>query len=246
MESEREIREILHHAKRRLMAHAALGFGPLPVAGPVLRILSRDTPTWTAGTPASGRLQGLNTLEALRAYIGDCCRCKLHRGRTQLVFGEGSSKAKLVFAGEGPGREEDMEGRPFVGDAGRLLTRIIEAMGLRRDEVYICNVVKCRPPDNRDPEKDEVDTCIPFLKQQLRIIQPEVICGLGRVACSGLLGEGFKITAERGKWHEYMGIPLMPTFHPAYLLRYPSAKRQVWQDVQEIMKRLGLEIKKNV
>jgi DNA polymerase len=162
-----------------------------------------------------------------------------------LVFGEGSHDARLVFVGEGPGRDEDKVGRPFVGEAGRLLTRIIEAMGLEREEVYICNVVKCRPPRNRDPEKHEIETCLPFLRRQLSIIRPEAICTLGRIAGRSLLGEDFGITRGRGKWHSYEGIPLMPTFHPAYLLRYPSAKRQVWEDVQEIMKLLGLEVRKN-
>jgi DNA polymerase len=135
-----------------------------------------------------------------------------------------------------------MAGRPFVGEAGRLLTRIINAMGLTREEVYICNVVKCRPPRNRDPERDEVETCIPFLKRQLHIINPEVICVLGRVAGQGLLGKDFRITMGRGNWHSYVGMPLMPTYHPAYLLRNPSAKRQVWEDVQKIMLCLGLEV----
>ncbi len=147
--------------------------------------------------------------------------------------------------GEGPGREEDLEGRPFVGEAGRLLDRIIMAMGLTREAVYICNVVKCRPPNNRDPESDEIEACIPFLKKQLALIRPDVICTLGRVAAQALLGKDIKITRERGRWLSFMDIPLMPTFHPAYLLRNPSAKRQVWEDVQEIMKRMGLEVKKD-
>lgn len=154
--------------------------------------------------------------------------------------------AKLVFVGEGPGVDEDLAGRPFVGKSGKLLTKIIEkGMGLTREEVYICNVVKCQPPKNRDPEKDEIEACVPFLKKQLQSINPEVICCLGRVACQALLGSGFKITLERGKWRSYEDIPLMPTFHPAYLLRNPSAKRQVWEDVKMIMKRIGLEVKTN-
>jgi len=187
-------------------------------------------------------------LESLRAFIGDCKRCKLSQGRKHLVFGEGSPKARLVFVGEGPGAEEDAAGRPFVGEAGKLLTRIIEGgMGLKREDVYICNVVKCRPPNNRDPEADEVQTCLPFLKQQLAIIRPEVICTLGRIAAKSLLGREFKITQERGNWFSFMGIPLMATFHPAYILRNPSEerplKRQVWEDVQKIMGRLGLKVK---
>ena len=152
--------------------------------------------------------------------------------------------------GEGPGAEEDAAGRPFVGEAGKLLTKIIESgMGLKREDVYICNVVKCRPPKNRDPEGEEVQACMPFLRQQLGIIKPEVICTLGRIAAQSLLGREFKITQERGNWFSYSGTPLMATFHPAYVLRNPSEERQlkraVWEDVQEIMRRLGLKVRKN-
>jgi DNA polymerase len=186
------------------------------------------------------------SLEHLREIIGDCRRCRLWNGRGHLVFGEGSPNAALMFVGEGPGREEDAVGRPFVGEAGRLLTRIIEnGMGLSRQDVYICNVVKCRPPNNRDPESDEVDTCLPFLKEQIRIIQPRVLCILGRVAGQALFGDSFRVSDERGRWRRYMGTPLMPTYHPAYLLRNPSAKRDVWEDVKEIMGALGLEVKGN-
>lgn len=190
------------------------------------------------------------TLDSLTEFIGDCKRCKLSQRRTRLVFGEGSPKARLVFVGEGPGAEEDAAGRPFVGEAGKLLTKIIESgMGLKREDVYICNVVKCRPPNNRDPEAEEVQTCLPFLEQQLAIIRPEVICTLGRIAAQSLIGREFKITQERGNWFAFMGIPLMATFHPAYILRNPSDERrlkgQVWEDVQKIMGRLGLKVKKN-
>ncbi len=191
-----------------------------------------------------------STLESLAAFIGDCKRCPLSQKRTRLVFGEGSPKARLVFVGEGPGAEEDAAGRPFVGEAGKLLTRIIEGgMGLKREDVYICNVVKCRPPNNRDPEAEEIQTCLPFLKQQLAIIRPEVICTLGRIAAQSLLGREFKITQERGNWFSFMEIPLMVTFHPAYILRNPKDERRlkglVWEDVQKIMGRLGLKVKKN-
>ncbi len=188
-------------------------------------------------------LGSINDLGKLRNHIGDCIRCKLHVNRQNIVFGEGDPNAELVFIGEAPGREEDMEGRPFVGEAGRLLTRIIKAMGLDRGDVYICNIVKCRPPRNRDPEPDEIEACLPFLKAQIRIIQPKVICTLGRIAAQSLLGKDFKITRQRGDWHSYMGIPLMPTFHPAYLLRNPSQKRVVWEDIKKIMERLGLNDK---
>jgi len=193
----------------------------------------------------------IDSLEDLRAFIGDCKRCKLWRGRSNLVFGEGSPNARLVFVGEGPGHEEDQEGRPFVGEAGKMLTRIIEnAMGLKRKDVYICNVVKCRPPNNRDPERDEIDSCIPFLREQIRMIKPEVICVLGRIACNELIGRDLKITQVRGKWHAYMDIPVMPTYHPAYILRNPKRERQlkgqVWDDIRAIMARLGLEVKRDV
>jgi DNA polymerase len=189
-------------------------------------------------------------LDSLRRFIGECKRCKLSQRRTNLVFGEGAPRARLVFVGEGPGAEEDAAGRPFVGEAGKLLTKIIESgMGIKREEVYICNVVKCRPPNNRDPEPEEVRACLPYLEQQLRIIKPEVICALGRIAAQSLLRRPFKITEERGNWFSFMGTPLMVTFHPAYILRNPPEerplKRQVWEDVQKIMGRLGLKVKKN-
>jgi DNA polymerase len=155
-----------------------------------------------------------------------------------------------VFVGEGPGAEEDAAGRPFVGEAGKLLTKIIESgMGLKREDVYICNVVKCRPPHNRDPEAEEVQTCLPFLEQQIRVIKPEVICTLGRIAAQSLLGREFKITQERGNWFSFMGTPLMATFHPAYILRNPSRERQlkglVWEDVQKVMRQLGLKVRRD-
>jgi uracil-DNA glycosylase family 4 len=136
--------------------------------------------------------------------------------------------------------DEDLTGKPFVGQAGKLLTDIIRAMGLTRDQVYICNIVKCHPPGNRDPEADEIETCLPFLREQITLIQPEVICTLGRISLQSLVDKRLKITRDRGRWYSYMDIPLMPTYHPAYLLRYPQAKKQVWEDVQMIMKKLGL------
>ena len=193
-----------------------------------------------AATGPKDETAGAQTLEQLREILGDCRRCGLHEGRNHIVFGEGDAHADLVFVAEGPGREEDRIGRPFVGEAGRLLTRIIEAMGLRREQVYICNVVKCRPPRNRDPREDEVAACIPFLRRQLELIAPRVICILGRVAGQALLGPDFSITREHGKWLEYRGVPVMPVFHPAYLLRNSAARRPVWDDVQKIMKVLGL------
>ncbi len=192
------------------------------------------------------QLAKISSLDDLRQLIGQCTRCPLHKGRKNLVFGEGNAQARLVFVGEAPGREEDLMGRPFVGEAGRLLTRIIEnGMGLKREEVYICNVIKCRPPGNRDPEPAEVKTCLPFLMKQLEIINPEVICILGRIAGQALLGRDFKITRDRGTWFELKAVPVMPTFHPAYLLRNPKAKRAVWEDIQKVMKKLGIEVKTN-
>ena len=191
-------------------------------------------------------LDAINSLENLRGYMGDCSRCKLHKERTHMVFGEGNHQAELVFVGEAPGRDEDISGRPFVGEAGNQLTKIIEnGMRLSRNDIYILNTVKCRPPKNRDPEKEEVESCLPFLKKQISLIKPKVICGLGRVAGQAMLGADFKISKDRGKWFSFMDIPLMVTYHPAYLLRYPSAKRQVWDDVKMIMKHLGLEVKKS-
>lgn len=187
------------------------------------------------------------SLNHVRQLIGDCRRCKLWHERTNIVFGEGSPQARLVFVGDGPGDEEDRAGRPIMGEAGNLLTRIIEnGMGLSREDVYICNVLKCKLPDIRDPENGEIKACIPFLKQQLRVIGPEVICVLGQTAGQALLGENFQITQERGQWYSFMDIPVMPTYHPAYILRNPSKERalksRVWQDIQAIMDRLGLEV----
>ncbi len=185
-------------------------------------------------------LDSINNLDELRKYLNGCIKCKLHKNRKNIVFGEGNPNAELVFVGEAPGRKEDIEGRPFVGEAGRLFTRIIKAMGLERKDVYICNVVKCRPPRNRDPEPDEIKACFPFLEAQLRIISPKVICTLGRIAAQTLLGKDFKITKQRGNWYSYKDIPVMPTFHPAYLLRNPSEKKLVWEDMKKIMEKLGL------
>jgi uracil-DNA glycosylase family 4 len=182
-----------------------------------------------------------NSLEQLEDFISDCVRCGLSRGRKNLVFGEGLPHARLVFVGEAPGVEEDARGKPFVGAAGKLLNDIIKAMGLKREEVYICNIVKCHPPGNRDPRPEEIEMCLPFLKAQISLIAPEIICTLGRISAQSLVNRIFKITRDRGQWCEFCGIPVMPTYHPAYLLRYPQAKRQVWDDVREIMKVLGLK-----
>jgi DNA polymerase len=182
-----------------------------------------------------------SSLSDLRAVIGDCQRCKLAPHRTQIVFGVGDPHAKLVFVGEAPGRDEDQRGEPFVGRAGQLLTEIIvKGMKIRREDVYIANIIKCRPPQNRNPEPDEIAACEPFLKRQLALIQPKAIVALGTFAAQCLLKTRTPITRLRGVWTSYQGIPLMPTFHPAYLLRNPSDKRLVWQDIQQVMAALGL------
>jgi uracil-DNA glycosylase family 4 len=187
-------------------------------------------------------LQERPNLDALRQELGDCQRCKLcDQGRSTIVFGEGNPNARLLFAGEGPGYHEDQQGRPFVGKAGALLDRMIAAMGLQRGDVYICNVVKCRPPKNRDPEADEVLACRPFLRAQVRSVQPEVIVTLGRFATQALLETTAPIGRLRGQFRDYLDIPLMPTFHPAYLLRNPNEKRAAWDDLKQVMHRMGLQ-----
>src|SRR5882672_6733559 len=185
-----------------------------------------------------------DTLPLIRENLGECTRCKLHKTRKKIVFGDGNPKAQLVFVGEGPGADEDEQGLPFVGRAGKLLTQMIEAMGLQRKDVYICNVVKCRPPENRQPEEDEVSTCSPFLLRQIDAIAPKVIVCLGAVAAKTLLQTNRGISQFRGEWLAFRGRKLLATYHPAYLLRNPPAKSEVWKDLQKVMAVLGLEVKK--
>jgi DNA polymerase len=192
----------------------------------------------------TGGEKGMDTLDSLRETIGDCQRCPLGKGRINLVFGVGSPEAELVFVGEAPGRDEDIQGEPFVGRAGQLLTRIIDAMGLSRDQVYICNVIKCRPPGNRDPLPEEIEECEPFLREQLNILNPRIVCALGSFAARTLLKTEGRISQLRGRLHTYNGIPLIPTYHPSYLLRNPQAKRDVWQDIQKVMEILGLPLRR--
>jgi len=237
-----ELKQVITQTKKILDAEQNSGIELPPFKTPEAEIEYRNTPPVATQT--------LATLTELKADLGDCTRCKLSNGRKNIVFGEGSEKARLMFIGEGPGMDEDIAGRPFVGKAGELLTGIIEkGIKIKREEVYICNVVKCRPPENRDPAKDEVECCLPFLKRQIEIIKPEVICTLGRIAARELLKRNFKITMERGRWQTYLNIPLMPTFHPAYILRNPGNERklkgEVWQDIQKIMSLLKIEVKKD-
>jgi DNA polymerase len=178
------------------------------------------------------------TLDAILEDLGDCKQCGLAASRTKLVYGIGNPNARLVLVGEAPGHEEDLKGEPFVGEAGRLLDRILLAMGMQREEVYICNVLKCRPPNNRDPQPDEVATCEAFLIRQIAAIRPQVIVGLGRFAVHSLLKTKAPISRLRGEWQRYQGIPLMPTYHPAYLLRNPEGKRDVWEDMKEVLRLL--------
>lgn len=209
--------------KRHLEALRFWGIDALPVsAAPARSPDSSSTATKTAA------------LAKVEQEVIICQRCPLYRSRTHHVFSDGNPDAQLVFVGEAPGREEDLQGKPFVGAAGQLLTKMIEAIGLKRSEVYICNVLKDRPPGNRTPEPDEIDACLPFLERQLAIIEPKVICALGAVAAKALLGSQVAITKVRGTVHAYRGIPLVPTFHPAYLLRNPPAKRLVWQDLKTV------------
>ena len=174
----------------------------------------------------------------LKDEVLQCQKCHLARTRQNVVFGSGNAHARLMFVGEAPGHEEDVQGQPFVGEAGRLLTKIIEAMGLKRDDVYICNILKCRPPQNKNPLPDEISLCIDYLYRQIEYIRPEVICGLGKFASQTLLHTETPITRLRGNWHEFRGIRFMPTFHPAYLLRNLRDKKLVWEDMKKIMKEL--------
>jgi uracil-DNA glycosylase family 4 len=183
---------------------------------------------------ASERLH--ETLQDIRLDLGSCQRCRLANDRTHIVFGSGSFKAKLIFVGEGPGFEEDQQGEPFVGPAGQLLSKIIAAINLNRKEVYICNIVKCRPPHNRNPQSDEINTCLPFLERQIAAIRPVFICALGTIAAQTLLNTTEPISKLRGRFYDYQGIQLLPTYHPAYLLRNPDKKREVWEDMKMLMK----------
>jgi len=191
--------------------------------------------------PARLHAEAAAALQALRAEVLPCTRCKLHHGRKQVVFGEGNAQPRVLFIGEAPGAREDATGRPFVGPAGQLLDRIIQAaMGMQREQVFIANVNKCRPPDNREPEPDEVAACLPFLRRQVAILKPQVIVALGRTAAHNLLGTTVPMRALRGRELRYEGIPVVVTWHPAYLLRDPSHKRETWEDIKRVNRLLGL------
>jgi DNA polymerase len=245
-EVQHEFLDIVTQVRAHLEYRKALGVSavPIPSCGPIPE--GARTRVAAAATIAQEKSPHLHEsgLDAVRADLGECARCKLHTGRKNIVFGEGNAGAVLVFVGEGPGQEEDEQGRPFVGAAGQLLTDIIvKGMKLRREDVYICNIVKCRPPNNRNPEPDEIEACEPFLIKQLEAIKPRVIVGLGNVAVKTLLQTKEGITSLRGRWKTYQGIPLMPTFHPAYLLRNPADKKLVWDDIKKVIAELEKDIK---
>lgn len=231
----RDILEALGAARSQLEYLRDLGEDSLPRPPEI-----SDLPRCPVGqeTGSAARFCRAENLEEIRAELEDCCRCGLQKSRNQLVFGTGNPAARLVLVGEAPGREEDRTGEPFVGEAGQLLDRILLAMGLSRSDVYICNLLKCRPPDNRDPLPAEVEACEPYLIRQLAAIGPQVIIALGRFAAQSLLRTRTPISQLRGNWDAYQEIPLMPTFHPAYLLRNPAAKKDVWEDMKLVMQRL--------
>jgi uracil-DNA glycosylase family 4 len=238
---------IAAQAREHLQRLATHGVARLPIADLVVA----DAAPAPAAAPAAAAVSGIpgipgtpgvrdgRELQVIRDDLGNCTRCKLHPTRKNIVFGVGNPAADLVFVGEAPGANEDAQGEPFVGDAGQLLTRMIAAMGWAREDVYIANILKCRPPGNRNPEPDEIAECEPFLIRQLAALKPRVIVALGKFAAQCLLRKpDTPISALRGRFHEYQGIRVMPTYHPAYLLRTPSAKRMVWDDLQLVMAEL--------
>ncbi len=210
-----------------------------PAADAVLETVPTKTQISPSLPPVIGDKPA--ALKLIREDIGDCTRCRLHKGRTNLVFGVGNVNADLMFVGEGPGADEDAKGEPFVGRAGQLLNNMISAMGIRREDVYIANVVKCRPPSNRTPEKDECDVCSPFLMRQIDVIKPKVIVALGAVAAKNLLAVNDSMSNLRGRWYDFRDSKLLVTYHPAYLLRDPRQKKEAWKDLQMVMKYLGLK-----
>ena len=238
--------EIIRELKKAMAFYQELGFSYLPVKSEhAMGLLNRRDRTEGQDDKISKPGGAIDTVQGrdealirLREEIGDCARCKLCRNRKNIVFGEGLPEAELMFIGEGPGRDEDIQSRPFVGSAGKLLTSMIEKMGMTREGVYIANIVKCRPPNNRDPEEDEIATCRPFVEKQIEIIRPKVIITLGRVSTQALLNTKVPISRLRGQFSEHSDIPVMPTFHPAYLLRNPKDKWLTWDDVQKVLEKL--------
>ncbi len=225
------------------VAPAAATASPASAPGAATPLVAAAPPLVAAGLSCAERARAPEILQRLRVLneqAQSCTRCGLHAERRQAVFARGDGSSGVCFVGEGPGADEDAQGYPFVGAAGQLLDRMIEAMGLSRDEVYVCNIVKCRPPKNRKPEPEEMAACLPFLQEQIELLQPAVLVALGATAVQGLLGTSEGITRLRGKWKLYRGrVPVMPTFHPAYLLRTPGAKREVWEDLQAVLRQLG-------
>ncbi len=254
--SEEEGMEIVAHVPAEVLQPAtavAAGMSAagkrMPAAEDSSRQVAQKKPV-VADQPMAGDLpaDGLPTIKdkpaaltLIREDIGDCTRCRLHSGRTKLVFGVGNVNADIMFVGEGPGADEDQQGEPFVGRAGQLLNNMISAMGIKREDVYIANVVKCRPPGNRTPEKDECDTCSPFLMRQIDVIRPKVIVALGAVAAKNLLAINDSMANLRGQWYDFRGSKLAVTYHPAYLLRDPRQKKEAWKDLQMVMKFLGMQ-----
>jgi DNA polymerase len=250
---EEALAELVDETRRHLVWLRDAGFRDLPAPGarpraaaapPAAPLPSAEPPARPAAVAQGDyglgdRGTGSEPLLTVRRDLGECTRCKLAGGRTHLVFGVGNPDAELMFIGEGPGADEDQQGEPFVGRAGQLLTKMIEAMGFRRDEVYIANVVKCRPPENRNPEPDEIEACEPFLRAQIAAIRPRVVVALGKFAAQTLLRDPTPISKLRGGWREYEGVRLMPTFHPAYLLRSPGEKGKAWEDLKLVVQELG-------
>jgi DNA polymerase len=230
---DQKVQDIVADLKAHLEYLKGMGIEALPAAEKkVEKVIPSEAPTLAP------------TLEEIRKELGDCKRCKLHRTRRTIVFGEGNKKAKLMFVGEGPGYDEDVQGRPFVGKAGQLLTKIIQSIHLEREDVYIANIIKCRPPENRNPEPDEIKSCFPFLMKQIQAIQPKIICALGTFAAQTLLQTDAKISSLRGRTFDLQGIKVLPTYHPAFLLRNPDKKREVWEDMKQIAEWLAEEEKK--
>lgn len=225
------------HNKDTIRASIRLHFENFLSAGLVDVLPQVATPVLREEIAPAGKvdLATCQNLSEVQTVLGDCSRCKLHSSRQNIVFGSGNPKAKLMFIGEGPGADEDAQGLPFVGAAGQLLNKMIVAMGLQREDVYIANVIKCRPPQNRNPETDEIESCSPFLKAQIASIKPQIIVALGKFAAQYVCDTQIPITKLRGQFRDYQGIPVMPTFHPSFLLRNPEMKRPAWEDLQKVM-----------